>query len=152
MAGMEANALQSLLGTLSIGLPATTAVQNVPVPAAGLEMPTICMVDAAGQEHIVFDGTNKALDTAADDANRYHVLYVLGGTVYFGQLRVHPQHRTVGLDDGHYLVPSKSKNAGLQLIRIGQELHAPNGEMTVNMTYVVSWQKLSARSAIMTAI
>ncbi len=97
------------------------------------------------------------------DADRYQALFLNSGQVYFGKLSsADPQ--TVRLTDIYYLqvaqdvqpqeeaAPEGATTQEPQLIKLGEELHAPEDEMYVDRNQVSFWENLKDEGQVVQAI
>jgi hypothetical protein len=151
---MDPNLLQSLIGNLSHGfqnaVPIREFQNTLLLPDDG--RCTITGVGRDGQEHVITVMSTEAADADSPADLGYHAVFLLSQQVYFARITITHDQRFIKLHDAHYLVPGSNGQRDLRLLRVGNELHAPTGDMTVNMTYVIFWQPLHDDGPIVRAL
>lgn len=147
---MGPNASQALLGTLLSLDHGDIDPRIIPVHEDG---PRVVFLDSAHVTHVVYDPAETSRSKETSSGLPLQALRMLNGTIYYGMIRKHHAASTLGIEDPYYLIASKNGEKGeLQLVRSADELAGLDGELVVNMTYVVSWHTVSPTSVITVAV
>lgn len=114
--------------------------------------------------HYIYKHNTQALI----DKNAYQAVFLTNGQVYFGKLHQgHDDYLT--MTDIYYLQvqeaqpageavkdkatnPQDIANADTQLIKLGEELHAPKDAMTINKDQILFWEDLKDSGKVAQAI
>lgn len=111
----------------------------------------------------------KQFNTAQPDKDAYQAVFLSNGQVYFGKLDKVNNKNYVQMSNIYYLQvdqelqaesskPKDSKAAkqdaegGMQLIKLGDELHGPTDKMQIKSSQVLFWEDLKADSKVAEAI
>ena len=96
--------------------------------------------------------------TAAKSGSDWQAVFLANGQVYFGQIKSQNDHQIV-MDSIYYLQVDQSaqeqdKNAQpkLSLVKLGNELHGPKDEMSINYQNVLFVEDLKDDGKVVTAI
>ncbi len=87
----------------------------------------------------------------------YHAVFLDNSQVYFGKI-ISKSKEEIVLMDVYYLQAGsggtsvEASNQRFTLIKLGQELHGPTGEMMINMEHVVFYEKLRSDSKVVDSI
>lgn len=105
----------------------------------------------------------KSSTSSSIDNNKYQALFLTNGQVYFGKLKI-LNSDYVKLTDIYYLqttsttdktaaLQNASGNAtGVQLIKLGSEVHGPADEMTVNRDQVLFFENIKKDGQVTSSI
>ncbi len=105
----------------------------------------------------------KSSTNASIDSNRYQALFLTNGQVYFGKLQI-LNSDYVKLTDIYYLQTTNTadktstlQNAsgsatGVQLIKLGSEVHGPSDEMTINRDQVLFFENIKKDGQVTSSI
>ncbi len=93
------------------------------------------------------------------NSNQYQALFLTNGQVYFGKLQ-QADKDTIKISDIYYLQVQQAvqpkegddKQAETQLIKLGEELHAPEDEMHIDRGQVLFWENLKDSGKVAEAI
>ncbi len=96
---------------------------------------------------------NQAVQTVPTSASTYRAVFLDNGEVYFGLLQ-NNSGAYLRLTDVYYLkvnsvAATSSAQSGVQLMKLGTELHQPKNYLDINRQHVLFIQELSADSAIL---
>jgi len=105
-------------------------------------------------------------EASSVNTKEYQAVFLTNGQVYFGKLKV-VNHQYLKLTDIYYLQVQQSSssssaasqlnstsNSGsnVQLIKLGNELHGPEDQMSINREQVLFWENLKNNSKVTQAI
>lgn len=100
-------------------------------------------------------------DLAGIDNDRYQALFLSNGQTYFGKLSL-ADRDTVKITDIYYLEVNQAVQPGeasddqtpaeTQLVKLGNELHAPDDTMFINREHILFWENLKNDGKVVSAI
>lgn len=116
--------------------------------------------------------TNKVTGMTTVDSNSYQAVFLTNGQVYFGKLTtvnqyyvtitnvfylqvqqsVQPASNSATTTTSTTATNSSSSNNSVQLVKLGNELHGPQDEMTINRPQVLFWENLKSSGKVTQAI
>jgi len=92
------------------------------------------------------------------DAGRWQAVFVTNGQVYFGHLKEANRDYLV-MDDIYYLrvseqlqPPSQQPQTRIDLVKLGNEIHAPEDMMYLPKSQIIFWENLKLDSPVVQAI
>lgn len=90
----------------------------------------------------------------APDKDKWQAIFLENDQVYFGRLKEYDQNY-VRLSDVYYLKEStdlQTKDANLNLIKLGGEVHGPEDEMFIRKEAIVYWENMKGTSRVVESI
>jgi hypothetical protein len=87
----------------------------------------------------------------------YQAVFLTNGQVYFGKMTSISKTDVV-IEDIYYLQvegqiqPERGEQPRLSLVKLGNELHGPKDQMTINRDHVLFWEDLKDDGRVVTAI
>jgi hypothetical protein len=88
------------------------------------------------------------------DSDKWQAVFLENDQVYFGRLEEYDQNY-VRLSDVYYLKEAtdlQTKDANLNLIKLGGEVHGPEDEMFVRKEAIVYWENMKEESRVVESI
>lgn len=91
------------------------------------------------------------------DTSRYQAVFLVNGQIYFGKLKdaneksfkltdiYYPQAQSTSTDGKE---TTDTKSSGIQLIKLGDEVHGPENEMYVSKDQILYYENLKADSKV----
>lgn len=88
------------------------------------------------------------------DGNRYQAVFLTNGQVYFGKLKIqnggymvlsdiyYLQTKTKADDGGDVQAAAGKDDVGLEVVKLGSEIHGPVDEMIINKDQVLFFENL----------
>lgn len=106
----------------------------------------------------------KSSTNSSIDSNKYQALFLTNGQVYFGKLQI-LNSEYVKLTDIYYLQTTNTSDdktstlqnasgnsTGVQLIKLGSEIHGPSDEMVVNRDQVLFFENIKKDGQVTSSI
>jgi len=158
------NIIEALVGNLNISPNVHISRETTSSPGAGSRLRNSTQIN---QLVILMHVDGKEIQTVVDTAEigkkrnetfkeGYHAVFLSSGQVYFGKLELIEGKRFVKLKDIFYLrsgeTPVEEGQAGINLVKLGQELHGPHDAMNVNVDHITFWEKLRDDGPVVVAI
>lgn len=112
----------------------------------------VCIVVLAAAALLLLGLNNNNPESKYLQKNDYQAVFLNSGQVYFGHLKS-VNGNYLDLEDIYYLQQQGSgNNAGVQLVKLGCELHAPYDRMVINDSQVTFWENLQPGGKVAQAI
>ncbi|MDB5165976.1 MAG: hypothetical protein JWM37_48 [Candidatus Saccharibacteria bacterium] len=116
---------------------------------------------------LIVIATSKTTDPSENEAKlvnsaNMQAVFLTNGQVYFGHIKS-VDSQSIQLSDIYYLTTntqvqpntnqaSAASNTGVQLVKLGCELHAPEDSMTINRSQVTFWENLKTTGQVAAAV
>ncbi len=90
-------------------------------------------------------------DEVVIDTTSYYAVFLANGQVYFGNMLDNNSLEIV-LRNVYYIQSGSTPTSGINLVKLGTEIHGPESEMYINRSQVLFYEKLKADSKVVQSI